>query len=39
MVLPLVTTALLGLVLGLGDPLGVYELADLVATDVFGGGR
>jgi multicomponent Na+:H+ antiporter subunit D len=39
MVAPLVITALLGLVLGLGDPLGVYELADLVANDVFGGLR
>lgn len=39
MVAPLVITAMLGLVLGLGDPLGVYELADLVANDVFGGVR
>jgi multicomponent Na+:H+ antiporter subunit D len=37
MVLPLVITAGLGLVLGLGDVLGVYALADLVATAVFGG--
>jgi multicomponent Na+:H+ antiporter subunit D len=38
MVVPLVVTALLGLVLGLGDLLGVFELAALVADGVFGGG-
>jgi multicomponent Na+:H+ antiporter subunit D len=37
MVVPLVVTATLGLVLGLGDVLGIYELADLVARDVFAG--
>jgi len=38
MVVPLVVTAALGLVLGLGDPLGVLELAAGVAAAVFGGG-
>jgi multicomponent Na+:H+ antiporter subunit D len=38
MVVPLTLTALLGLALGLGDLLGVLELADLVAGGVFGGG-
>lgn len=38
LVVPLVITAVLGLTLGLGDPLGVYALADLVSTGVFGGG-
>jgi len=37
MVVPLVITASLGLVLGLGDPLGVLELARGVAAAVFGG--
>ncbi len=37
MVLPLVTTAALGLLLGLGDLFGVYHLADMVAAAVFGG--
>jgi formate hydrogenlyase subunit 3/multisubunit Na+/H+ antiporter MnhD subunit len=37
MVVPLVVTATLGLALGLGDLFGVYALADLVATAVFGG--
>ena len=37
MVLPLVATAALGLLLGLGDLFGVYALADLVAAAVFGG--
>ena len=37
MVVPLVVTAGLGLALGLGDLFGVYALADLVATAVFGG--
>jgi multicomponent Na+:H+ antiporter subunit D len=38
MVVPLALTALLGLALGFGDLLGVFDLADLVAGDVFGGG-
>jgi len=38
MVVPLMVTAGLGLLLGLGDLFGVYALADLVATSVFGGG-
>lgn len=38
MVVPLMVTATLGLLLGLGDLFGVYALADLVATAVFGGG-
>jgi formate hydrogenlyase subunit 3/multisubunit Na+/H+ antiporter MnhD subunit len=37
MVLPLVITASLGLLLGLGDPLRVLELARGVAASVFGG--
>jgi hypothetical protein len=37
MVVPLVVTATLGLLLGLGDPLGVLELARGVAAAVFGG--
>jgi len=37
MVVPLVITASLGLLLGLGDPLGVLELARGVAAAVFGG--
>jgi multicomponent Na+:H+ antiporter subunit D len=37
MVVPLMVTAGLGLLLGLGDLFGVYALADLVATAVFGG--
>jgi multicomponent Na+:H+ antiporter subunit D len=37
MVVPLVITASLGLVLGLGDPLGVLELTRGVAAAVFGG--
>ena len=36
MVLPLVTTAALGLLLGLGDPLRVQALVDMVAASVFG---
>jgi formate hydrogenlyase subunit 3/multisubunit Na+/H+ antiporter MnhD subunit len=38
MVLPLVTTAGVGLLLGLGDLFGVYALADMVAAAVFGAG-
>jgi multicomponent Na+:H+ antiporter subunit D len=37
MVVPLVITASLGLLLGLGDPLGVLELSRGVAAAVFGG--
>ena len=37
MVVPLMVTAGLGLLLGLGDIFGVYALADIVATAVFGG--
>ena len=37
MVLPLVATAALGLLLGLGDLFGVYALAETVAAAVFGG--
>jgi hypothetical protein len=37
MVVPLVITASLGLLLGLGDPLGVLELARGVAASVFSG--
>ena len=37
MVLPLVATATLGLLLGLGDLFGVYALAEMVAAAVFGG--
>jgi multicomponent Na+:H+ antiporter subunit D len=38
MVVPLCLTAALGLVLGLGDVTGIYELARAVATAVTGGG-
>jgi multicomponent Na+:H+ antiporter subunit D len=38
LVVPLVVTATLGLVLGLGDPLRIFALAELVAGAVFGGG-
>jgi multicomponent Na+:H+ antiporter subunit D len=37
MVVPLVVTAALGLALGLGDLFGVFALAELVASSVFGG--
>jgi multicomponent Na+:H+ antiporter subunit D len=39
LVAPLVTTAVIGLLLGLGDLFGVYELAELVTGQVFGGAR
>jgi formate hydrogenlyase subunit 3/multisubunit Na+/H+ antiporter MnhD subunit len=39
MVAPLVATAGFGLLLGLGDLFGVYELAELVTGQVFGGAR
>ena len=38
MVVPLAVTAVTGLVLGLGDPTGVYEIAARVAVAVTGGG-
>jgi multicomponent Na+:H+ antiporter subunit D len=38
MVAPLVATAVLGLLLGLGDLTGIYELTSQVAADVTGGG-
>ncbi len=39
LVLPPAITALLGLVLGLGDLFGVFELTELVSSGVFGGAR